>query len=321
MPLLAALSSRRATLAAGLALAAPRLAGAEIRLNRIIVASAAGSSSDLSARLVADGLGRLRGAPVVVENRPGADGVLAAEAFTRTRPGEALLFAVTSQVTLVPLRGPVPWDVELDLVPIAPTHTELMALLVEPGLAVASPADLLAYRRSRPPGALAFHATTGSPWLCFRGFLKAHGLEMTYVSYRSYPLALPDLAAGRIAVMFSPVAGTVGAARDGKARMLLTSGQQRAPAMPDVPTAREAGAPELVLEGMGGLFGWRGISLAEREELARQVNAIVAEPATQERIRNFGALPRISGTTAFAADLAASKARWGVLLREFGWPE
>lgn len=314
------LLTRRATIAGAVSLGSTGGAAAADSITKIIVPGSPGSSSDASARLVAEGLSRLRGRQIIIDNRPGAEGRLAGEAFVRSRPGEALMFSVASLVTIVPLMyDNLSFDPAIDMVPITTVHTELMAFIVDPALPVRTMAEFVAYVRSKPPGSLAYHGAPGTPYLAFRAFLKERNLDMLFVNYKSYPQALLDLAAGRITAMLAPVAGTISAVRGGKATLLATSGVQRAPAAAEVATASEQGFPELTIEGMGGLFGWRGIGATELNGLAADIRTIVADPAVREKILSFGALPRDTPSPAdYKAQLTAYKELWGARVREFG---
>jgi tripartite-type tricarboxylate transporter receptor subunit TctC len=315
---------RRAALSLAIAALGGRVArsqpaGGPFRPARMIVPFPAGTSLDLAARTVAEGLARRRGHPIAVENRAGADGVLGAEAFARARPGEALLYSINAVVTVAPLLADrLPYDPDADLVPVHPGATDFIGLTVPEALPVRSVADLVEQARARP-GALNWYAP-GAGYLAFRNFMRAAGgLDMAYVAYRGSPPALLDLAAGRIHAALTPLGAAMPLLREGRLRLLAVANPSRSPVVPEAPTAAEAGFPALEMEGAHGLFGWRGMPEEARAELARQAAEALAEPAAAGRLRAAGMEPRAATTpAAFAAELAKTRAHWAALARDSG---
>ncbi|MBV1796547.1 tripartite tricarboxylate transporter substrate binding protein [Siccirubricoccus sp. G192] len=280
--------------------------------------AAVGSAPDVAARLLAEVLARRRGHPIAVEARGGADGIIAADAFVRSPPGEAVFFTFSDVLTVAPLmHGRVPYDPDADFVPISVVADDLFAVSVGSGLPVRTLEELVALARARP-GALNWFASPGTPYLAFRAFLRDAGIDMAYVSYRGAPPALLDLAAGRIHAALTPLAPALPLGREGRTRLLVATGPERAPAAPDLPTTAEAGMPGFRITGLLGLFGWRGMPDATRDALSAQTRAVLAEPATAERFRAAGMAPRGSTPAAYTAELTESRARWAVLAREFG---
>lgn len=287
---------------------------------RLIVSAQAGTAPDLAARLLAGGLSRLRGHLIVIDNRPGADGVLAAEAFSQARPGDALFFSFAGVKTVVPLMmDRVPYDADADLVPLHAFATDFLGLCVSPALPVRNVLELTDYVRGRP-GTINWFSAPGPGYLTFRNFMRASGgLDMTFVSYRGAPPALLDLASDRIQVALSPLASVLPLLREGRVKMLLVTNRTRATALPDMPTATEAGAPSLDLEGIMSLFGWRDMPEAARQEMAAQAQHVLADPAVVQGLRAAGMEPRGSASpAAFADELAEHRSRWARLARDFG---
>jgi tripartite-type tricarboxylate transporter receptor subunit TctC len=220
----------------------------------MIMPAPPGAVVDLAGRMLAEGLARRGGHPIVVENRPGGDGMIGAGAFAQARAGEALFYSFVAAVTVVPLmhEGRLPFDPDADLVPISTGAADFFVLSVAPALPVHTLAEFVEHGRTRP-GGLNWFALPGAPYLAFRAFLRdaAPGrLDMTYVPYRGTPPALLDLAAGRIHAVLAPLAVALPLAREGRARPLALTGPERAPVAPEIPTAAEAGGCRA--------SGWRG---------------------------------------------------------------
>ena len=168
------------------------------RIVRITTASAPGSSVDVVARLFAERLAERWRQPVVIDNRPGADGILAVQAFLHANDGHTLLFSFPGIVTVVPLlHESLPYDPVGDLAPISSAAYDFLTVAVTATLPVSSLTDLVAFARARP-GSLNWAAAPGAPYLTFLEFQRRAGLAMTYVSYRAVGLALPDLMAGQV---------------------------------------------------------------------------------------------------------------------------
>jgi tripartite-type tricarboxylate transporter receptor subunit TctC len=314
---------RRAAIGGGIAALAAAAGRAQpvvaARPARMITMAQPGSSLDIAARVMAEGLSRRRGHPIAVENRPGADGILAAEAFVQARPGEALFYGIHAVVTVTPLLVErLPYNPEADLVPIHPGATDFLGLLVPEASAARSAAALIETARARP-GALNWNSM-GAGYLAFRNMMQAAGgLDMTYVAYRGTPAALLDLAAGHLQAVLLPLAPATPLLREGRIRLLAVSNPVRSALFPDVPTVAEAGIPAMEVEGAHGLFGWRGMPAPLRDELAAQVAAVLADPAAAARLRTAGMEPRAATTPeAFVAEIARSRAHWAALARAFG---
>ncbi|MBC4018275.1 Bug family tripartite tricarboxylate transporter substrate binding protein [Siccirubricoccus deserti] len=320
------LSSATSAVVAGLATPRPAALAAAAdwpeRPVRLVTPAAPGGALDLAARLFAERLAARWGQPVLVDNRPGADGILAVEALLGARDGgHTLLFAFPGIVTVVPLlRERLPYNPAEDLAPIAAAAHDVLAVFAAPSLPAGSLADLTAFARTRPPGTLNWAAAPGAPYLTFLAFQRRAGVEMTHVGYRGSNAALPDLTAGRVHVLVTPLAPGLPLAREGKVRLLAVSTPERAAAAPEIPTVAEAGHPELTVEAPIGLFASRTTLLELRERIAEDLRAVAADPAVAERLRGAGLEVRGEARTpaAYAATLAAQRARWADLARLHG---
>ncbi|MBL6456614.1 tripartite tricarboxylate transporter substrate binding protein [Belnapia sp. T6] len=284
---------------------------------RILTPSPPGSSVDAAARVVADGLARRYEQSFVVDNRPGADGVVAADAFAKSRPGSTLLFCASGLYTAAPLMfAPLPYDTEAELLPIASAVTDFLGFVVPPG-ALATTFDAVIARARGNPGWMSWAAAPGA-YLVINAFFRAAGIEASYVNYRALTAMLPDVAMGRLDLAYVPLTPTMPLVRDGKLRLLAVSNATRAPVAPDIPTVREAGFPDLENEGFPGLFGWKGMPMALREQVAAHMRAIVGDPAAIERFGSLGLAPRPATPASFTADLQRVTRRYTEAARRYG---
>lgn len=317
------LLDRRQLLVATLAL--PGLAHAQNadgwpqRRVRLIAPAVPGSSLDLVARLIGDGLAARWGQPVAVENRPGADGIPALEAMLAAAPGEALLMTNHGALSVTPILHPrLAFDPMAEFVPICDLTADPFGVVVSAALPVRDLAGLVALLRERP-GALNWTSAPGPPYLAMRAFLRDAGdLRAEFVAFRGVGGAVvAELSAGRIQFMLAPVASFLSGARDGPIRALAVTGDQRATTLPDVPTTPEAGFPTFRQEGVHGLVGWKGMPPALATRLAADAVAVAALQA--DRLTRAGLAMRPGGTPLrFAALLNDQRARWAGLAREFG---
>ena len=285
------------------------------RTVRLMLPAAAGSSVDAVARLYAERLATLWGKPVVIDNRAGADGILAVQGFLQGNDDHTLLFAFPGIVTVVPLlHERIPYDPAIDLVPITSAAYDFLSVAVTGKLPVSTLSDLVTYTKSRS-GSLNWAAAPGAPYLTFLEFQRLGGLVMTYVPYRSSVLALPDLITDQIQVVITPLASALPLARDGQIKLLAVTTPERAAAAPDLMTASEGGHPELTVEAPLGFFGLKTMPMELRERIAADVKALASDPAILQRLTGFGMVARGSTPAEYAAILAEQRNRWAALAR------
>jgi tripartite-type tricarboxylate transporter receptor subunit TctC len=288
------------------------------RTVRILTPTGTGGSVDIAARLLAERLADRWGQPVIVDNRPGADGILGVQALVQATDGHTLLFAFPSVVTVVPLlHDNLPYDPEGDLLPISSFAYDSQAVAVNAKLAAGSLDELLALARARP-GQLNWTAPAGSPYLTFLEFQRRGEIAMTHVPYRSVALALPDLVTGEIQAAITPPAAALSLAQDGKIRLLAVTTLERVAVIPTVPTASEAGHPELTIEAPLGLFGPKTMPSELRERIAADVQAVAGRAEIGQRLRSLGMSARASSPNEYAAKLAEQRTRWTALARAHG---
>ena len=217
---------------------------------RFLVPLGPGSGVDITARLIADKLSAKWGKPVVVENKPGGDAIVAITAFTGANDDHTLLMAPTSTFTAHPfLHEKLPYDVK-ELVPIVRVSNTVIAIGVPASLGINSMEDLLK-RAKAEPGKLNMASATGANDFVTVGFLKQSNVDIARVPYRDTVQAINDLAEGRIQLYVAAYAIMRPQVQAGKVKILALMNNERAPMLPDVPTARRG-------RHTGALDGWAG---------------------------------------------------------------
>ena len=271
-----------------------------LRTVRLIVPNPPGTATDVTARLYAERLSVRWAKAVVVENRPGPDALLAVNALMSARDEHTLLFSFGGPVTINPiLSDKLPYDPERDLVPIVSASDSFLAFATNAEMNIDTLAVLQTRARAEP-GKLNWAATPGMPQFAFESFLRASGIEMTYIAYRDFNPALQDVSEGRIAAVSAGLLPLLAVAQTGKIRILAVTNRQRSPAAPQIPTANEAGFPDVIAEGFQGFFGWRDMPTQLRDRIAADVRAVAAEMPSQ-RLEALGQVVRVGTTADFLA--------------------
>ena len=309
---------------AALALCAPPASAQSVaspwpqRPVRLVVPFGAGSATDLTARLFAARLADRWGQPVVVENRPGADSIVAVNAFVANHDDHTLLYSAPGPITVNPvLYAKLPYDPARDLTPISLGSEVFVTVAVPASLGLTSLADLVARARAAP-GKLNWVATPGVVYFMFAGFVKDAGLDMVQVPYKDFTQAITDLAEGRIQVTITSLAAVRPQVQTGKVTPLVVTGSARVPAAPGLPTAAEAGFPALSFGAFGGFFGWRDMPEALRERLAADIRAVGADPGIAATLAAAGIGVRTSTPAAFAAAIAEERAKVAAIAKAVG---
>ena len=286
------------------------------RTVKFIVTLGPGSGVDIGTRLIADRLSRRWGQPVVVENRPGGDGLVAIGAFVGANDDHVLLAAPSGSFTPHPfMYKHLPYK-PADLVPIARVSNTIVVMAAPASLEVKSLAELAAMVRAQP-GKLNWAGTTASNEFLFAAFLKNAGLAMSKVPYRNLVEAANDLAIGRIQLNVTAYAIVRPQLQAGKIKLLAVTNNARAAVVPDVPTVTEAGYPELALDGLVGFFGPPNMPDRIREGIAADVREAI-DPVVEERLNLTGQLPNFGGPADFAAAIEQQRARLAAAAKDLG---
>jgi tripartite-type tricarboxylate transporter receptor subunit TctC len=286
----------------GIQLSPAQAQGWPTRSVKFIVPLGPGSGVDIGARLIADRLSQKWGKPVVVENRPGGDAIVAISAFTQANDDHVLLMAPTSTFTAHPfLHEKLPYDVK-ELVPIARVSNTVVAVGVPAALGINTIDDLL-NRAKAEPGKLNSASATGANDFVAAGFLKQSGADVARVPYRDTVQAINDLAEGRIQLYVAAYAIMRPQVQAGKVKVIAITNSERAPMLPDVPTAKEAGHPGLTIDGLVGLFGPKEMPKELRERIATDVMAAASDPDVATKISSTGQIVRPGGADEFAKEI------------------
>ena len=283
---------------------------------KFILTLGPGAGSDIEARLFADRLSRRWGQPVVVENRPGGDGIVAINAFVGAHDDHQLLFAPTSSFTAHPfLHDHLPYKPS-DLVPITRVSNTIVTISVPTSLGVNSLDQLVALARSQP-GKLNWAGVTGALDFLFAGWLKQEGLDISKVAYKNPVDAANDLAEGRVQVYELALAIVRPQLQSGKVKLLAVTNSVRAPTEPDLPTVQQAGYPALTIDGLVGLFGPPGMPLELRQRITADFRA-VADDTIKDRLNATGQILNVGGPEEFAKSIDEQAAKVAAFAKELG---
>jgi tripartite-type tricarboxylate transporter receptor subunit TctC len=269
---------------------------------RFVIPLGAGSGVDITARLLADKLSQKWGQPVVVENRPGGDAMLAIMAVVNAHDDHVILFAPASTFTAHPLlHEKLPYKAD-DLVPIARVTNTLIAFGVPAGLGASSVKEFVAKAKAQP-GKLNYASVTGANDLLFAAFLKTQNLNVAKVPYRDTVQAINDLAEGRIQAFVGAYAIMRPRVQAGKVKVIALTNREHAKSLDQIPTAREAGFPSLEFDGLVGLLGPKGMPQAAIERIAADIREYVADPGINAKLVATGQVVNPGTGEEFAKDL------------------
>jgi tripartite-type tricarboxylate transporter receptor subunit TctC len=289
---------------------------------RIIVPFAAGGHSDGIARIVAERLSDRLG-QVVVENRPGAAGVIAAETVARApADGYTLFMGSPSQIAITPALTKTPYDPVKDFAPITNIGEGPFVLAIHPGMAVNSIGEFIE-RVRREPGKFTYVSSgvNGMVHLSTGLFLRRAGLNMTPVTYKGGTAPVADLIAGHVTAYLAIMSVALPHAPSGALKLLAVTSEKRVPQAPGIPTFIESGLSGFKLVTWNGLMAPSGTPRAVVERIANEVVRSLKEPDFIERLAKFGVEPVGNSPEEFAAQIAADIALWTEAIKLAGGRE
>jgi tripartite-type tricarboxylate transporter receptor subunit TctC len=265
-----------------------------------------GSGVDITARLVGDKLSKKWGQSVVIENRPGGDSIVAINAFIGAADDHTLLFTPTGAFTAHPfLHDKVPYDIK-ELAHVARVTSTVVAFAVPTASGITTVKELLEKTKANP-GKLNWASATATNEYLFAAYMKKVGLSMTKVPYKDSVAPINDLAEGRIDFYLGAYAIIRPHAASGKVKILSITNRERAKGVPDLPTAREAGYPDLEFDGLVGLFGPKTMASSARDSIAADVKAVLSEPDVVARLTATGQILSPGNAAEFAAAMKAQQ--------------
>ncbi len=286
---------------------------------RLVVGAPPGGSTDTLARELAPEMGRRLGRVVIVENKSGAGGNLAADAVAKSAPdGSTLLLSFTSHTINATLYPRLPFDPVADFTPLTMVATSPSVLVAHPALPVNSVAELIAYAKPRP-GQLNFAigGIGSSLHLAGEAFKLRAGVFIVNIPYRGTAPAIADVVAGNVSLMFAAVGNARSLIAAGKLKALGVTSPQRLAQMPDVPTIAEA-LPGFESSAWFGLFGPAKMAPELISQLSNAARAAVQAEGMRKRIEGDGGTPVGNAPEAFSAFVKADVARWAQLVRYSG---
>jgi tripartite-type tricarboxylate transporter receptor subunit TctC len=274
---------------------------------KFIVPFGPGAGADIGARLFAEKLTQKWGQPVVIENKPGGDSIVAIQAFLSANDDHVLLFGPSGNFTVHPFNYSKLSYNPADLVPIVRASNTILALAVKKDAPYNTMKEFTEAAR-QAPGKFNSGLVQGITEFTFWGYCHDQKLDITQVPYRDINVAPTDLGEGRIQVVMSSFAIVQPQFNAGRIKLLITNGKKRAPAIPDIPTAREAGYPSLEVDGLVGLFGLKTMSNELKEKIAADFKAAATDGSIGERLKNTGQVINVGGPKEFAEAIEEQRA-------------
>lgn len=260
---------------------------------RIVIGFTPGGQPDLYARLITQKLVESLKQQVIVDNRPGAGGVIGTQIVADATPdGHTLLSASSSHVTSPAVRAKLPYDTSKDFAGITMLATAAYLLLVPPSLGVKTTQEFIALAKAKP-GQLNFSSAGNGSGTHFAGemFKQYANLDVVHVPYKGIPESLTDALAGRVQFTMGPLGSSVVFVREGRLRALAITSKKRVPAYADIPTMAESGLPGFEWASWSGLLAPAKTPRAIVNKLNREVTRVLEIPDIQQRLRALGAEP------------------------------
>jgi tripartite-type tricarboxylate transporter receptor subunit TctC len=288
---------------------------------RVISPFPPGGFSDLACRAVAAGLQQEFGSTVLVENKPGAGGLVATEMVVNSpADGYTLLMASNTGLAILPhLVTGLKYDLVKDFAPVSIASHAANILVIRPGLEVKSVNELIAMAKAKP-GSLNFGSSgIGTPQhMIGEMFNAAAGVNIVHVPYKGTMAGLADIMAGRVDIMFSDLPSAAGLVKSGKLSTLAVSTQARTPFLPDVPTIAESGLPGFAASTWVGIVVRAGTPNDIVQRLSRAIVTSLQKPEIRAGLLAIGAEPGGSTPERFAQLIADDGERWGKIIRSAG---
>ncbi|VTU46520.1 Argininosuccinate lyase (plasmid) [Variovorax sp. SRS16] len=272
---------------------------------KVIVGYGPGGGTDIIARILAPAMAQEMGQPIIIENKPGASGIIGAYALAKAPPdGYTLMMGVVSLNALMPsLNSNLPYDTARDLVPVTLTASVPHFVAVNPSLPVKTLQELITYAKAHPNELSFPSAGNGTtPHIAGEIFMSLTGTHLLHVPYKSTGQSLPDLMSGMHKVSFDTYPTIANLVRTGRLRALAVTGAKRLPDFPDVPTAEEAGVKNFRISTWYGLFAPRGTRPSVIAYIHAKTAKALLSPSTAANLKEAG----VDGTVTHSPEEFAS---------------
>ncbi len=286
---------------------------------RFIVPFPPGGAAELGARIFTVPLGQALGQPIVIETRPGGDGVIAADAVMKAAPdGYTLFYATNTAFNWVPAtRKNPPYNPVTDFTPVSFVGYFGFFLFSHPSVPAKSVAELIAHARANP-GKLNYGSGNSTAQLFGAQLAQLEKLDMLHVPYKGDGPLVIDLLAGRVHMAFATPGTAAPQVKEGKLRALAAMFPSRSSLLPEVPTAAEAGLGKMSLTPWGGIFGPKGMPREAVERLARELAVVLKRQDVRESLGKLAFEPQSSTPEELTAILKRQIEVWGAIAREVG---
>lgn len=315
--------TRRALVAtaAAAAVAVGALAHAETypsKLIKLIVPYTAGSPNDVVARMLVQNLQPRLGQPIIIDNKPGGGATIGIKAAAAAEPDGYTLLFVSSALVIDPAMKGIDYDPLKELAPVASVVTTYLMLTARPTLPVKTLAELVAYTKAHP-GTVNLAATQGSvATLVAEKFKRESGADIQIIPYKGGAAALPDFLADRVQMMVPTPATSIGLIRAGKALGLAISSETRIRELPEVPTMREVGLPDLTMDFWAGVLAPAGTPPAIVNRLNEAINETLQSAGMKESMGKLSLDAKIGSPQEFAAFIKEEIPRWNAIAKSAG---
>jgi len=276
-----------------------------------------GGATDIIGRVVSQKLGERLGQPVVVDNRPGAGGTIGSDVVAKAAPdGYTLLISTNSTHAVAMVLSKPPYDATRDFTPITLLAESANILVVSPKLDISSVKELIAAAKAKP-GALSFASSGNGTIIHLTGemFKQMAGVDMLHVPYKGTALSLPDLASGRVSILFDNIVSAQPNLKSGTVKALAVTTLKRSALMPELPTMIEAGVPGFESTAWFALFAPAGLPTEIRNRLHEAAVAALKSPDARERLIGAGAETLGEGPEVLAKRIRDDIAKWGQVVK------
>ena len=285
---------------------------------QLVVPYAPGGVVDFIGRTVGQRLSTQLGQPVVVDNRPGAGGIIGVDYAARSTPDGYTIVVMDPAIVINPsMQEKVPYDLKKDLQAVAVIGSSPLVLVVNPSVPATNVSQLVDYARANP-GKLNFvSAGIGTtPHMAGELLKLRSGVNMVHVPYKGSGPAMADLVAGQVQIGFSSITAALPFIKDNRLRPLATTGSKRSPALPEVPTMVEAGYPNFEVDLWLGIFAPASVPAPLVTRLNGEIGKALEDPALRSAFGTVGVEPRIVGVDDSARFVRTESDKWATVVRD-----